>query len=231
MQEVIARDSSFRIEKKFTVLFQGDSITDGNRGRNEDPNHILGHGYAFSIASTLGSMYPDRNLTFINRGISGDKISSLQDRWEKDTISIKPELISILAGVNDILASISEGSALNAEIFEKQFKELLTITRSKLPAAIIVLGEPFILPVGMVQSSPELWKASIESSRAVVRKLADEYKAVFVPYQEMFTKACQKAPAQYWIWDGIHPTYSGHGLMTRLWLDTVGKKCKQLRLG
>ncbi|MBP5621401.1 MAG: hypothetical protein J6X44_05245, partial [Thermoguttaceae bacterium] len=29
--------------KNATILFQGDSITDGNRGRNLDPNHILGH--------------------------------------------------------------------------------------------------------------------------------------------------------------------------------------------
>ena len=54
-----------------TVLFQGDSITDGNRGRTADPNHILGHGYVFSIASRYGAAYPELGLGFVNRGVSG----------------------------------------------------------------------------------------------------------------------------------------------------------------
>lgn len=37
-----------------TILFQGDSITDGGRSRNEDLNHVLGHGYAYLISSRLG---------------------------------------------------------------------------------------------------------------------------------------------------------------------------------
>src|SRR3982751_3727560 len=83
------------------VLFQGDSITDGNRGRSEDPNHILGHGYAFIIAAKYGDVYAERNLVFINRGISGNKVSDLAKRWQKDTIDLKPDVLSILIGVND----------------------------------------------------------------------------------------------------------------------------------
>ena len=36
-----------------TIVFQGDSITDGNRGRNSDPNHIHGHGYQYILASEI----------------------------------------------------------------------------------------------------------------------------------------------------------------------------------
>ena len=68
------------------ILFQGDSITDGNRGRTEDPNHILGHGYVFIIAAEYGAAFPDLNLTFINRGISGNKVTDLEKRWQQDTI-------------------------------------------------------------------------------------------------------------------------------------------------
>jgi len=83
------------------ILFQGDSITDGNRGRSADPNHILGHGYCFIIAAQYGAQFPEKKLTFMNRGISGNTVSNLQARWQKDTLDLKPDVLSILIGVND----------------------------------------------------------------------------------------------------------------------------------
>jgi len=82
--------------KGFVFLFQGDSITDGNRGRTKDPNHIMGHGYAFSIASRLGADLPEKQFTFYNRGISGNKVSDLAARWQADTLDLKPDVLSIL---------------------------------------------------------------------------------------------------------------------------------------
>jgi hypothetical protein len=57
------------------ILFQGDSITDGNRGRSADPNHILGHGYVFIIAAKYGAYLAPLNLEFMNRGNSGNTAS------------------------------------------------------------------------------------------------------------------------------------------------------------
>ncbi len=84
-----------------TILFQGDSITDGNRGRSPDPNHILGHGYVFIIAAKYGAAFPERNLNFMNRGVSGNTVADLAQRWQQDTLDFKPDLLSILIGVND----------------------------------------------------------------------------------------------------------------------------------
>ncbi|MGN6504345.1 MAG: hypothetical protein ACTHM6_02160 [Tepidisphaeraceae bacterium] len=64
-----------------TILFQGDSITDGNRGRSLDPNHILGHSYVFIIAAKCGAEAPDRAYNFLNRGISGNTVADLAKRW------------------------------------------------------------------------------------------------------------------------------------------------------
>ena len=89
-------------EDHLIFLFQGDSITDGNRGRNNDPNHIMGHGYAFSIASRLGADFPEKHFSFYNRGISGNKITDLEARWQKDVLDLKPGVLSILVGVNDV---------------------------------------------------------------------------------------------------------------------------------
>src|SRR5271157_4920077 len=83
------------------ILFQGDSITDGNRGRSADPNHILGHGYVFIIAAKFGAAFPEARLEFLNRGVSGNTVLDLERRWQKDAIDLKPDVLSILIGVND----------------------------------------------------------------------------------------------------------------------------------
>lgn len=208
----------------FTILFQGDSITDGNRGRTEDPNHIMGHGYAFSIASRVGADHPDRHLEFINKGISGNTVPDLSARWQQDALELKPDLISILVGVNDVLFRLRNGPISQPSNVEEEYKKMLTRTREALPDCLLVLGEPFVLPVGMVKENETQWTTEVRQCQHIVKKLADEFNAVFVGYQKVFSDACKKAPAAYWIWDGIHPTVAGHELMTREWMRVVGKR-------
>ena len=219
-------DPSPALEKydhPFSILFQGDSITDGNRGRDADPNHIMGHGYAFCIAARMGADYPDRKLEFINRGISGNTIADLNQRWQTDTIAHKPDVVSILIGVNDVLAGFNNGSKAGND-FEDSLRRLVNSTREALPSAVIVLGEPFILPVGMVMKDTQRWDGAIAQAQGAVRTVTSESGAVLIEYQKMFSEACKRAPANYWIWDGIHPTYSGHELMAREWIGQVRKR-------
>jgi lysophospholipase L1-like esterase len=197
------------------TLFQGDSITDGNRGRNADPNHILGHGYQFIIAAKYGAELAERHLVFINRGISGNKVSDLAKRWQKDTIELKPDVLSILIGVNDL------GAHVSAEQYEQQYDALLADTVKALPNVRLVLGEPFGLPVGRKKPIWDTYQPDLAARQAIVAKLAQKYHAAFVRYQRVFDEATRRAPADYWIWDGVHPTYSGHQLMAEAWIRTV----------
>lgn len=207
------------------ILFQGDSITDGNRGRNADPNHIMGHGYAFSIASRWGAEYPGKGLTFINKGISGNKIIDLASRWQKDTLDLKPDVLSILVGVNDSSSVVSKWEPIiSVEKYETTYTSLLEQTKAQFPEIVLVICEPFILPVGKVKENWQAYNADLTKRQAVVRKLALKYNAVFIGLQEVFDKACEKAPADYWIWDGVHPTVAGHELITREWIKLVGKR-------
>jgi lysophospholipase L1-like esterase len=217
------RDATTDETSPFTILFQGDSITDGNRGRTSDPNHIMGHGYAFSIASRLGADYPERNLKFINKGISGNTVLDLTKRWQQDTLDLKPDVLSILVGVNDVFFRLKNNDTSQSN-FEQEYKTLLDQTRTASPNVLLVLGEPFVLPVGMVKENLNRWTSEIEPRQQIVRKLAADYNAVFVGYQEIFTKACERAPADYWIWDGIHPTVPCHELMAKAWIASVSKR-------
>lgn len=197
------------------ILFQGDSITDGNRGRTADPNHILGHGYAFIIAAKHRAAFPTQKLTFLNRGISGNKVSDLAARWQKDTLDLKPDLLSILIGVND------DGRNVPMAEYEAGYDKLLTETKAAFPSVKLVLGEPFLLPVGKKKENWEAAKASIEQRQAIVAQLAAKHGAALVKYQQAFDDACKRAPADYWIWDGVHPTYAGHQVMADAWEATV----------
>ena len=198
-----------------TILFQGDSITDGNRGRNLDPNHILGHGYQFIIAAKYGDVLAGRNLTFLNRAISGNTVSALARRWQKDTLDLKPDILSILIGVNDLNFGVS------AEQYEQQYDQLLADTVKALPNVRFVLGEPFGLPVAGKKKDWESYRAELAVRDAIVNKLGEKYHAPVVHYQKMFEDATNRAPADHWIWDDVHPTYSGHQLMADEWVRTV----------
>lgn len=211
-------------------LFQGDSITDGNRGRNNDPNHVMGHGYAFSIASRIGADFSQSDLSFYNRGISGNTIPDLQKRWQTDTLELKPNVLSLLVGINDAHAVVSNPStAPNIEDFETGYRDLLLQSKAANPNILFVLGSPFVYAVGSRKEQWEVWKTETDKRGAVVKKLEQEFNAVYVDYNAAFAEAMKKKAADYWIWDGIHPTVPGHEIMARAWIKAVSSRLKFLR--
>lgn len=228
-KETIAAVSSMtkpeRLKDNAVILFQGDSITDGKRGRDKDLNHIMGHGYAFSIASRVGADYPQKRYQFCNRGISAHKIIDLEARWQSDTIDLKPDVLSILIGVNDSASVVVDWEPkVSIEKFEEIYDQLLEQTLTALPEVLFVLGEPFIAKGSRTIDNWEAYQADIKQRQTVVRKLAEKYNAVFVAYQSVFDAAFEKAPVEYWIWDGVHPTVAGHELMAREWIKKVNER-------
>jgi lysophospholipase L1-like esterase len=214
----------------YTFLFQGDSITDGNRSRNMDWNHVLGHGYAYLIAARLCYQFPKKGFHFFNRGISGNTVADLTARWDTDTIAIKPDLLSILIGVNDTMHAVYGDKNCTAASYEDGYRALLTQTKQQMPAIQLVICEPFILPVGKVKDRWTDFYKEISGRQEVAKRLAAEFNAIYVPLQDSFNKAAEKnPPAEYWLWDGIHPMPNGHELFAREWIKHVSKKLKFIR--
>ncbi len=214
-----AKDSTSKIGLR--ILFQGDSITDGNRSRDNDWNHLMGHGYVYLIASRLWYNQADKKIEFYNRGISGNKITDLAMRWKEDTIDLHPDILSILIGVNDVSYFMMGDEKYSASNYENEYHALILRTKKELPKVRLVLCEPFILPVGNIKDNWSKWHSEIQKRQEIVKNLAINYDAVFVNLQEPFDKACNRAPADYWIWDGVHPMPAGHELIARQWISKV----------
>lgn len=203
-----------------TILFQGDSITDCGRNRDADqgPNSRfgLGQGYAFIASAELLATRPADGLCFLNRGISGNRIVDLYARILSDIINLKPDILSVLIGVNDTWHGKAHSNGVPVAKYARIYRELLAEVCSALPGVKFVLCEPFVLRCGVVGDD---WVEEIDERREVVEKLAKEFDAVLVPFQSVFDEAVKSAPPEYWAADGVHPTPAGHQLMAKCWLE------------
>jgi lysophospholipase L1-like esterase len=205
-----------------TVLFQGDSITDAGRKRdvtaaNSQP--ALGGGYAWFAASQLLVDSPQANLKIFNRGISGNKVYQLAERWQPDCLDLKPNVLSILIGVNDFWHKHQHKYDGTLEKYETDYRALVKRSKEALPEVKLIICEPFTLKVGAVDDS---WFPEFDGYRAAARRVAEESKATFVPFQTMFDAAAKIAPPATWAADGVHPTPSGAALMAHWWLKAAG---------
>lgn len=210
-----------RLKTNSKLLFQGDSITDTGRNREQTQANVgsaLGTGYCHLIAAQLLATQPKAGLQIWNRGISGHRVVDLYARWRVDAINLQPDLISILIGVNDTWHTFMYNNGVEVERFATVYRMLLEYTRQQLPGVHLVLCEPFVLPCGVVT---EAWVTEMDQRRTVVRELATAFDAVFVPFQSVLREALRQAPAEYWAADGVHPTPAGHRLLADCWLQQV----------
>lgn len=220
------------------VLFIGDSITDGGWGRSggsmapssqrnlSDQNHLYGHSYMMLCAARYECDNPHSGLKSYNRGISGNTLADLKARWDEDAMALQPDIVSILIGTNDIDAYLRSGIETDFDFmaWEKDYRSLLDRTLSLNPDVRFVLGAPFVAKAGKIGKADNyaLRTELIEKCSQVVEKIAKDYNAVFLPYDEMFAHLTADGNPSYWIWDGIHPTPAGHQSMADLWLKKAG---------
>lgn len=203
------------------ILFQGDSITDAFRKPEEvNPAFQLGNGYAFLVAARLGRDHPNNGFSFFNRGVSGDDVTRLLNRWQEDAVAIAPDLLSLLNGINDTLRTFSgrESECLSDQQFGDTYRKLLFSLREVKLNTRFILLEPYLLEVGKVTPA---WREHLAPRQRIVREIAEEFGASFVPLQKLFDEAARSAPAEHWAWDGIHATHAGFQLIADAWLEAA----------
>ena len=214
--------ATITFKKDDIIVFQGDSITDSGRNRTtRTPNtpQTMGNGYVNHASGDLLFNQIEKNLTIYNMGIGGDKVYQLTERWNTDCIELKPNVLSILIGVNDFWHTKTHNYNGTVKKYEEDYRALLQRTFAALPNLKLIICEPFA--VKGLTAVDNTWYPDFDNYREVAQKLADEFKAVFVPFQKVFDEALKKSPGVYWTHDGIHPSVAGAYLMANAWLQAV----------
>lgn len=209
------------LKKNMTILFQGDSITDAGRSREDDS--FLGMGYPMMVSAILLAKYPQLNLKCVNKGVSGDRVCNLQERWQEDTLDYKPDLVSIMIGVNDMWRRYDSNDPTSAQAFEDGFRDVLNQTVAVKDVKILII-EPFL---NIVREEMNSWKTDdLLAKIAVCQKLAKEFNTEYIPTETIMQEACKVASPEYWTADGVHPTMAGHALITEHYLKLLGVSIK-----
>lgn len=203
------------------ILFQGDSITDA--GRNREDFYSLGYGYPLLVAAHLTAEYPGE-YEYINRGIGGNLLVDLYNRRQEDLLDLAPDYLSLFIGTNDAWAELDQGRPIVTDEFEQMYDALLKEIFAACPNVKVMLISPYIMEGLFSRNTEEQpdrlnqFRIHVASRIEVVRRLAQKYDLPFVDMQAVFDAACQCADAAQWTGDGAHPTAGGHELIKRAWL-------------
>ncbi len=210
------------LEKNDTLLFIGDSISDYERTRpiGEGLFNAWGRSYVACAGALLGCMYPELHLRVINMGISGNQVRDLDKRWQTDVMDLKPDWVSVLIGINDVWRQFDSPQMPEQHVpldeYESTYRSLIERT---LPH---VKGMILMTPYYMEPNKGDAMRAQMDKYGAVVRKLAEEYKLVFVDLQEGWDRLFQHMHSTNIAWDRVHPNQTGCMYIAKQFLAAIG---------
>ncbi len=204
------------------ILFQGDSITDADRNRDDIYN--LGNGYPKYAARYLTDYFPGMDFEFIDLGIGGNQTIDLVNRLQADFVDIQPDIVSILIGINDTWHRAGNKEWLSNEKFEENYRTVLEAIKTKTKAKIVMI-EPFLLPA----EDKLYFREDLDPKIQVVRKLAREYADLFIPLDGILAAACVNTDWTAFSQDGVHPTYDiGADFIGHIYADYVAEVIEQV---
>jgi lysophospholipase L1-like esterase len=201
------------------ILFQGDSITDC--GRNRDNPEDTGRGYVHLLACRLEHDTAEDPFRIWNRGISGHRTKDLLARWQQDCLDLHPDVLSLYIGVNNTWRRYDQNDPTPAEVFQTELMDLLdqTFSRTDCSASDSILIEPFVLDVPAGEKAH--WMEDLGPKQEIIRQAANHFGMRHLPLQSIFNQACHQAPAAAWAADGVHPTRAGHQLIANAWAEVM----------
>jgi lysophospholipase L1-like esterase len=202
-----------------TIVFIGDSITDADR--NFHHYKPFGFGYVNFVANFLLGKYPEYNLNIINTGVSGDTITDLKARWQKDCLDHNPDILSILIGVNDVWYQFDTAAELPYAVmldeYQTTYRQLLTMVKQKCNSQLVIC-EPFMFCDDYNDPTFAHLRRYIEA----VHRIAEDFDAVHVPLQKAIDERIKEVPPQKWSADSVHPEIWAHAWLAQQWINAAG---------
>lgn len=209
--------SNLLFESGDKVLFIGDSITDCGRRGDHAP---YGHGYVRKITELITAKYPERDITYVNKGIGGDIVEGLENRWDTDVIDEKPDWLSVKIGINNASRQLGQGVSNEDYLpeWESCYRRILTRVKDELDAPIF-LFEIFYIEEDVENPRP----LAVDAYNVSIHQLAREFEARLIRINDVFDSAVAARPGALWTTqDGVHPNAEGHTLMALEFLKLAG---------
>ena len=197
------------------ILFQGDSITDAGSYGKEYPNLT---GYTAYTAELIGEGHE-----YINRGISGNRAVDVLDRYDRDILDVRPDIMTMLIGINDVWRRFDSGLYESAETYGEYLREILKKTREDLPDTKIILMEPYLLPA----PDKKYFRPALAEFIEVARDIAVEYADAYIPLDGLFALERMTTPWEELSADGVHPNIYG---VQRI-ADVLTEKIRSVLIG
>ena len=212
-------NTGMHLRARDTIVFIGDSITDAERHRQT--YKPLGFGYVHFAGNLLWARHPELSLSIVNTGVSGDTIHDMEHRWERDCIAHRPNVVSILVGINDVwqLAmepALAETAASLSE-YEVTLNELLSRAKQRCDCRFVLM-EPFMF----CRDPNNVVLKALRPYVDVVRRLAANFNAVLVPLQPEIDRQITEIPQERWSADMVHPYLWAHAWIALRWLEATG---------
>lgn len=200
-------------QSKFLLI--GDSITDAERSRpaGEGLFGALGKGYVAQTDALLQATYPERLIRVVNQGESGNTVRHLEERWQRDVLDKRPDWLSIMIGINDVWRQFDlpwqAENHVSPEEYAATLERLVSRTRPHLKG--LVLMTPFFIE----PNRGDAMRRRMDAYGAVVRDLARRHDALLIDVQDAFDRVLEHYHPATLAWDRIHPTATGHMIITR----------------
>jgi lysophospholipase L1-like esterase len=171
------------------VVFMGDSITQGWKIEGAD-------GY-----------FPGK--PYINRGISGQTTPQMVLRFRQDVIDLRPKVVVILAGINDIAGNTGPETLEQIEGNLASMAELATANHIRVVLCSVMPAFDFPWRPGLAPA------AKVVALNAWIRSYAADHGHVYVDYHTAMKDERDGLPAAL-SHDGVHPTAAGYAIVAPL---------------
>ncbi|MEK5058595.1 SGNH/GDSL hydrolase family protein [Paenibacillus shunpengii] len=203
------------------LVFIGDSVTDCGRTRPVGEGSMgLGNGYVYNVDALLQSVYPELNTRVINVGIGGNNVRDLKNRWQEDVLDLQPDWLSVMIGINDVWRQFDSPQRRELHVFldeyEATLRELVASVRPQVKG--LVLMTPYYLE----PSVEDPMRSTMDLYGAAVKRVAEEYDAVFVDTQAAYEPIWKQLYPGAIAWDRVHPNHTGHMVLARAFLNSIG---------
>lgn len=195
------------------IVFFGDSVTASGRDLADPAS--LGNGYVYILHEKLKNLYENVEFECLNRGRDGDMLSDLAARVQEDVVAEEPDVVVLLAGINDVVLR-APGTAFDAAAFAAAYVQILSAIKGS--GAKLIVAEPFLFDV----PEKRRFRPAFREALAAVRSIAREYADGFAALDEIFAGVSGNAGIAAYSLDGVYPTHRA----ARLIADTLIKKIR-----